>query len=208
MPTLKAAIYVRVSTSDQNHAMQLTELRDYAARMGWEAVEYRETMSTRKKRPILDSLMADARGKKVDVILVWKLDRFARSVRELSERIGHLDSFGVRFICVTQGIDTDVRNPMSKLVQTMLGAIAEFERDIINERTQAGKKQYIADYEAGKIGKERNSRSGKNLAPHRPKRIFRRDLAEKMRREGKSFRAIARELSVPVSTVVDALKGK
>lgn len=205
-PRLKAAIYARVSTADQNYAMQLAEVCEYARRNNWEIVEYSETGSTRKKRPVLDRMMEDARLKRIDVILVWKLDRFGRSVRELADNLQLLDNYGVRFVCLTQGIDTDKRNPMTKLLLHVLAAIAEFERDIINERVQAGKKQYAADFAAGKIGTERKSRSGKNLAPHRPKRIFRRDEAKRMRREGFSFRAIAKKLGVPVSTIVDALK--
>lgn len=203
---LKAAIYARVSTADQNYAMQLSEVCGYAERNGWDIVEYTEKMSTRKKRPIHDQMMEDARLKKIDIVLVWKLDRFGRSVRDLAENIAKLDTWGVRFVCITQGIDTDKRNPAAKLMLHMMAAFAEFERDIINERVAAGKAQYVADYGAGKIGKERNSRSGKNLAPHRPKRIFRRDVAAKLRLEGKSFRAIAKQLGVPVSTIVDALK--
>lgn len=203
---LKAAIYARVSTADQNYAMQLSEVCEYARRNDWEIVEYSEKMSTRKRRPIHDQMMEDARLKKIDVVLVWKLDRFGRSLRDLADNIAKLDSYGVRFVCITQGIDTDRRNPAAKLMLHLMAAFAEFERDIINERVAAGKKQYVEDYAAGKIGKERNSRSGKNLAPHRPKRIFRRDLAQKLRASGMSFRAIAKELKVPVSTVVDALR--
>lgn len=202
----RVAIYARVSTVDQNYAMQLSELREYAARQGWDVVEYTEKMSTRKRRPVHDQVMEDARLKKIDIVLVWKIDRFGRTVRDLGENIIRLDNYGVRFIALTNGIDTDKRNPTNKLLLNIMAAFAEFERDMINERTQAGKKQYIADYEAGRIGKERNSRSGKNLAPHRPKRIFDRDRARRMRKNGASFRAIARELGVPVMTVVDALK--
>lgn len=186
--------------------MQLAEVCEYARRNGWEIVEYAESVSTRKRRPALERMMEDARLKKFDIVLVWKLDRIGRSVRELNENIQKLDNWGVRFICLTQGIDTDKRNPVNRLILNVLAAVAEFERDIINERVQAGKKQYALDYAAGKIGKERASRSGKNLAPHRPRRIFRRDEAKRLRDSGMSFRTIAKHLEVPVSTIVDALR--
>lgn len=204
--TITAAIYVRVSTVDQNDAMQLTDLRSYAERMGWSVVEYAEKKSSVKKRPAFNSMMDDARLRKIDVVLVWKMDRFARSLQQLIDSIHLLDTYGVRFICITQSIDTDKSNPASRLMLHVLGAVAEFERGIIVERVQSGVAQYRRDYDAGKIGKERNSRSGRNLAPHRPMKIFRRDEAVRLRNEGKSLRKIASELGVPLTTVVRAIK--
>lgn len=205
---ITAAIYARVSTLDQKNDMQLTELRAYAGRMGWDLVEYTESVSSVKKRVVLDRLMADARLRKFDVVLCWKLDRFGRSMQQLITNIQALDSFGVRFICVTQGIDTDRQNPASRLMMHIFGAFAEFERSIIVERVNAGVKQYAADYAAGKIGKTRHSKSGKNLAHGRPRRIFRRDEVLKLRKAGHSLRAIAKQLGLPLSTVADALKAK
>ncbi len=134
------ACYLRVSTSDQNCELQRAELLGYAQRMGWDAVEYEEKESTRKTRPVLERLMKDAAQRKVDVICVWKLDRFGRSVRELVNHIEALDRAGVRFVAVTQGIDTDQRSPTSRLLLQMLAAVAEFERDLIRERVKAGMK--------------------------------------------------------------------
>lgn len=206
--SLKAAIYVRVSTDEQSTDMQLPELRGYAERMGWQVVEYTETGSSMKKRPVLERLMADARLRKFDVVLCWKLDRFARSLHQLIEFIQLLDSFGVRFIAVTQSIDTDQRNPASRLMLQILGSVAEFERSLIVERVKAGIAQHKTDWEAGRIGKEKHTRSGKDMPTGRAKRIFRRDIARQMRAEGKSFRVIARALEVPLSTLVDALKAE
>jgi putative DNA-invertase from lambdoid prophage Rac len=188
--TLTAAIYVRVSTQDQNDDMQFTELRQYAERMGWKVVEYAEKMSSVKKRPVLAQLMADARLRKFDVVMVWKLDRFARSLQQLIENIRLLDSFGVRFLAVTQGLDTDKQNPASRLMLHILGAVAEFERGIIVERVRAG----VAEAK----------RQGKHCG--RQSRIFRRDEAVELRKQGMSFRKIAAKLELPVSTVVDAIK--
>jgi putative DNA-invertase from lambdoid prophage Rac len=205
--SLTAAIYARVSTADQNYRMQLAEARDYARRMGWTVVEYTEKVSAAGQRPELDRLMEDARLKRIDVVLVWKLDRFGRSVRDLTENILKLDRAGVRFVSITQGIDTDQRNPMSKLVLHIMAAFAEFERGLIAERTSSGKARYAKDYEAGLIGRQgKHSRSGKDLAPHRPLRVFRRDEALRLRQLGRSYRQIAAQLNVPVSTVADAIR--
>jgi putative DNA-invertase from lambdoid prophage Rac len=205
--SLTAGIYARVSTADQNYQMQLAEAREYARRMGWAVAEYTEKVSAAGKRPELDRLMEDARLKRIDVALVWKLDRFGRSVRDLTENILRLDRAGVRFVSITQGIDTDQRNPMSKLVLHIMAAFAEFERGLIAERTSSGKARYARDYAAGLIGREgRHSRSGKDLPPHRPLRVFRRDEALRLRQTGLSYRQIAARLNVPVSTVVDAIR--
>jgi putative DNA-invertase from lambdoid prophage Rac len=187
---LIAAVYARVSTADQSYAMQFAEVRQYVERMGWEIREYPEQASSVKRRPQFDRMLADARERKIDIVVVWKLDRFARSLTQLIDSLQILDSAGVRFIAVTQGLDTDRRNPASRLLMQILGAIAEFERSLIVERVRAG------------VAEAR--RKGKQLG--RPRKIFRRDLAQEMKSAGKSLRQIARELGVAVMTVSDALK--
>jgi len=101
---LTAALYVRVSTLDQNDGMQRTELHEYCRRMGWSVIEYAEKKSSVRKRPAYDQLMADARQRKFDVVLVFMLDRWARSLKYLLNSIGALNSSGIRFICPRQGI--------------------------------------------------------------------------------------------------------
>lgn len=187
---LTAAIYARVSSEDQNYQMQLVEVRQYAERMGWEIVEYTEKMSSVKKRPVLDRLMNDARLKKVDVVLVWKLDRFGRSVKNLVDNILLLDSYGVRLISVTQGIDTDQKNPTSRLLIHILAAVAEFERAIIVERVTAGMKEA--------------KRAGKHCG--RPTKIWRRDHALELQKKGLSLRQISAELGIPLTSVRRGLK--
>jgi DNA invertase Pin-like site-specific DNA recombinase len=83
-----------------------------------------------------------------------------------------LEENGIRFIAVTQGLDTDLQNPASRLLLHVLGAAAEFERALIRERTQAGRARYKRDFESGKVGRTVYSRSGRNMAPHRPRRVF------------------------------------
>jgi len=209
VPNIKAAIYARVSTSDQNCDMQLSELREYASRMGWDPpAEYVEKASGKRgtKRPVQERLIADARLRRFDVVMVWKIDRMGRSFLELAGIIETLDQLGIRFVIPSQGIDTDKRSPMSRFVIGIFSLIAEFERAIIVERVSAGVEQSRKDYAAGRIGKDKHTRSGKDLPSGRPKKIFRRDEALRLRSEGVSFRAIAKTLKVPVSTVVDALK--
>lgn len=187
---LTAAIYARVSSEDQNYQMQLVEVRQYAERMGWNVVEYAEKMSAVKKRPVLDKLMDDARLKKVDIVLVWKLDRFGRSLANLIGNILLLDGYGVRFIAVTQGIDTDSKNPTSRLMIHILGAVAEFERSIIVERVRSGMAEA--------------KRKGKHCG--RPRSAWSRIKARELREQGHSWREIARKLSVPEASVRRALK--
>src|SRR5262252_1244177 len=112
--TPTVAIYARVSTTDQDASMQVRELRAYVRRMGWRtAGEFVETASGRRGavRPELEKLMEAARLRKFDVVLVWKVDRFGRSVSEFVERVQALDQSGIRFIALTQGIDTDRASP-------------------------------------------------------------------------------------------------
>ena len=165
------AIYARVSTSDQNCALQLAELRDYCTTRGWKiCCEYVDTVSgSKSSRPGRDNLMRDARARRIDILIVWKLDRWGRSLADTVITLEELASAGVRFICMTQGLDTDNANPMSRAMLGMLQVFAQFERDMINERVNAGIKRYYAEYKAGRA----RSKSGKNLPIGRPRSVFR-----------------------------------
>ena len=179
------AIYARVSTADQDCSMQLRELREYAGRQGWTVfAEYIDQgiSGVKASRPALNRLMEDARMRRFDTVVVWKIDRFGRSVSQLVANVQLLDSYGVRFVAVTQGIDTDQRNPTGRLLLHILASLAEFERETILERVHAG----IAAAQA----------QGKHCG--RPKRTFRRDEAIRLRTEGQSWRSIAAKLDVPV----------
>jgi putative DNA-invertase from lambdoid prophage Rac len=138
---MRAAVYTRVSTADQNSDLQLREINDYAGRQRWELVDTRQDIISGAKasRPRLNSLMADAMARKFDCLLVWKLDRFGRSLVDCLENIRTLEDHGIRFIAVTQGLDTDQRHPASRFLLHVPGAAAEFERSLIRERTQAGR---------------------------------------------------------------------
>lgn len=192
--TIRAAIYARVSTTDQNCDLQLRELREYVSRRGWESAgEFVDTgiSGTKASRPALDRLMTAAARREFDAVLVYKIDRFGRSVLHLSQQLAALTSYGVRFIAVSQAIDTDASNPSSRLMLTILSGVAEFEREIIVERTRAGVR----------AAKARGAQLG------RPRRVFRRGEVVRLRDEQKmSWRAIAKALGAPVSTVVDAYR--
>jgi putative DNA-invertase from lambdoid prophage Rac len=111
-------------------------------------------------------------------------------------------------MAATQGIDTDARNPASRMMLHILGAVAEFERGIIVERVHAGVRQYAASYKSGRIGKDKHSKSGKDLAHGRPKKIF--DRAEVVRLRAlqppMSFRKIAAQLGIPLTTIVRSME--
>jgi DNA invertase Pin-like site-specific DNA recombinase len=117
-----------------------------------------------------------------------------------------LETCGVRFIAITQGLDTDQRNPASRFLLHVLGAAAEFERSLIAERIHAGRIRDREDFESGKVGVTIHSRSGRNLAPHRPKRIFDRHKVIELRCQGFSIRQIAKALGVSIGTVSRTLQ--
>lgn len=183
---MTAAIYARVSTADQNCQMQLTELRSYNERSAWETIEYVDhgISGAKRNRPALDRLMQDARLRKFGAVICWKLDRFGRSMVHLIENVRELDALGIRFVCPTQGIDTDQKSPTGRLILHILAALAEFERELIRERVKAG----VAEAK----------RQGKHCG--RPIKIFRRDRVAEMRAQGRSWRDIAWELKIPVTT--------
>ncbi len=141
--------------------------------------------------------MRDARARRIDIVIVWKLDRWGRSLADTVTTLEELACAGVRFICMTQGLDTDNSNPMSRAMLGMLQVFAQFERDMINERVNAGIKRYHAEYTAGRA----QSKSGKNLPIGRPRSVFRVDQAIRMRAEGLSWRTIAKALGVPEATI-------
>lgn len=204
----RAAVYVRVSTAEQNSELQLRGIQNYANRQAWEIVEtYEDTISGAKaRRPGLDTLLADARGRRFQCLLVWKLDRFGRSLVDCLNNIRTLEEHGIRFIAVTQGLDTDMQNPASRFLLHVLGAAAEFERSLIRERTQSGRLRYKQDFDAGRVGKTVFSKSRKNLPIGRPKRIFNRERVVELRQRGASIRAIAKQLGVGVGTVTRTLQ--
>src|ERR1700730_2779121 len=121
---IRAALYMRVSTTDQKQDLQRRELLAYTERPDWETTEAYEdiTSGCKTTRPALDRLLADARARKFEVVLVWKLDRFGRNLLHCLSCIEELQELGIRFIAVTQGLDMDQRNPASKFLLHVLAA--------------------------------------------------------------------------------------
>jgi DNA invertase Pin-like site-specific DNA recombinase len=141
MKTKRAAIYVRVSTTEQDTEGQETELREYAERRGWNYEVYRDKGQSGAKsdRPELTRLLADLRRRKLDIVVVWALDRLARSLRQLLEIAEQCQSLGVDLVSLRQNIDTTL--PAGRLTFQILGAVAEFEREMLRERVKAGMAQ-------------------------------------------------------------------
>src|SRR5262245_63274824 len=134
---MRAAIYARVSTADQHPENQLAELRRYAEARGWTASEYVDHITgTKDSRPALDHLVKDAKRRKFDVVVCWKLDRLGRNLKHLIILLDDLQALGVAFVSLGEGIDATT--PAGKLQMHILGAIAEFERGRIVERVRAG----------------------------------------------------------------------
>ena len=205
---MNVACYTRISTPEQNPELQLRELQDYATRQGWELAEVYQDVGSGSNacRPGLHRLIEDAREGKFKAILVWKLDRFGRSLVDCLKNIELLEGCGIRFIAVTQGLDTDHRNPASRFLLQVLGAAAEFERSLILERVQAGQARYRQDYLSGKVGKTVHSRSGKDLPAHRPKKIFDREKVVRLHQDGLSLRQIAKSMGIGLGTVSRTLQ--
>ena len=192
---MRAVIYARVSTTEQSCEMQLLELREYTARRGWKiTAEYIDTgwSGAQDKRPELDRLIRDARMRRFDTVLVWKLDRWGRSVAHCIGSIQELTSLGIRFLAITQNIDTDESSPTSRFLLHVFAAFAELEREMIRERVVSGLRTAKT--------------SGKRLG--RPRKVFRRDEAFALRSEGMSWRKISKLLNVPMSTVIDACRSE
>jgi DNA invertase Pin-like site-specific DNA recombinase len=143
---MRVALYYRVSTEDQTTEPQRLELLEYCRRRGWENVsEYRDVISGAKTARVgLEMLMRGVRKHKFDAVLVAKLDRLGRSLPHLAQLIAELDSHKVALVATTQGIDTTEQNPAGRLQMHVLMAVAEFEREIIRERTKAGLKAALA----------------------------------------------------------------
>lgn len=135
----RTAIYMRVSTIYQNHDLQKDGLVEYAKRADLEIVgEYLDNAISGKKegRPALKELMKAARNREFDTVLVWKFDRFARSVSHLLRALETFNHLNIRFVSVQDQIDTD--SPMGKAMFTIIGAMAELESSLISERVKAG----------------------------------------------------------------------
>jgi len=190
----RAVLYSRVSTANgQDPEMQSREIREYCLRRGWGLVgEYVDIgiSGAKERRPQLDRLIADAHKRRFEVVVVWKFDRFARSVSHLLRALETFRALGVEFVSLSEQVDTST--PTGKMIFTVLGAVAELERSLIAERVRAGL---------------RNARAkGKRLG--RPvKRVNAAQIAA-LRAQGVPWRRIGAQLGVSAATAYAACKGR
>ena len=147
----RAALYTRVSTADQNVAMQVNDLRQLAAQRGYMIVEeYSDVISgARSRRPGLDGLMAGAHRGEFDVVLVWAADRLARSVKHFLEVLDELNHRNIEFVSFRENLDTG--GPLGRAVVTIVSVVAELERNLIIERVKSGMRR--AKLEGRRIGR-------------------------------------------------------
>jgi DNA invertase Pin-like site-specific DNA recombinase len=191
---MRAALYARVSTHGvQNPTVQLLELREYCQRRGWQVCgEFTDVgvSGAKERRPRLDELLVECHRRRFDAVVVYRYDRFARSLRQLVTALGEFDALGIQFVSLHEGVDTST--PNGRLVFGIFATIAEFERELIRDRVRSG----IA------AARARGSRLG------RPRRHVDVSRIVALRAHGLSWRAVGRELGLGVSTARTALLGR
>lgn len=191
MSPKRLAIYARVSTQEQSAEAQLLDLREHAKQRGW-AIHHEyvdEGVSgTKSKRPALDAMMADAKKRKFDVVLVWRFDRFARSTQHLVNALAEFRHLGIDFVSYQESIDTS--SPLGEAIFSIVAAISQLERDIIAERVKAGLRKARA--------------KGKRLG--RPQIGLDKAQVIAMVQEGRSVRKIAQALKVSRGTILRILR--
>lgn len=188
---MRCGVYARVSTNGngQSPEMQLRELREYCQRRGWElAGEYVDSgvSGAKETRPELNRLMQDARRRKFDAILCWKLDRIGRSLKHLVNLLAELEAVGVALVSFSDNLD--LSTPQGRLMFQIIGAMAEFERSLIQERVKAGLRN--AKAKGKRIGRPRVFPDARRIA--------------ELRKEGLSWARIAERLGVGEGTVYRA----
>ena len=188
---MKVGIYTRVSTASQDTAMQTQELRAYCDRRGLTiTAEYTDKLSgSKKERPGLNALMAAARKREFDAVLVYRYDRFARSLLHLADALDEFRKLGIDFISLHEGVDTTTAN--GRLVFGIFASIAEFEREMIAARVRSGLAQA--------------RRQGKVLG--RPRLKVSSAKVEELRKRGLSWTEVAAKLQIPRSVCQRALVG-
>ena len=189
---LRAALYARVSTNNgQNPEMQLAELRQYCQRRGLEVIgEYTDNgvSGSRERRPQLDRLLTDCRRRAVDAVVVYRYDRFARSLRQLVNALEEFRSLGIDFISLHEGVDTST--PNGRLVFGIFASIAEFERELIRDRVRSG--LAAAKSKGKRLGRPRVSVDAARIA--------------RLRASGHSWAMISEQLGITQGTARRAVQ--
>jgi DNA invertase Pin-like site-specific DNA recombinase len=192
---MRCAIYARVSTTNhgQDVTMQSGELEQFTRARGWSLVDSyidRGVSGSKERRPELDRLMRDARRRRFDVVLVYRYDRFARSLRHLVNALEVFRALGIEFVSIHEGVDTST--PNGRLIFGIFASIAEFERELIRDRVKSGL---------------RNARAkGKRLG--RPSKALDVARVTMLRGQGASWRAISTQLGIGVATLHRAAGGR
>lgn len=187
----KAALYFRVSTDRQAVDLQVDEVRQYAKDRGFEIHrEYTDqgVSGSKTSRPQLNRLFHDAKKGQFDLVICWKFDRFGRSLKHLIESLEEFQSLEVDFVSVRESIDTST--PSGKVLFSVIGAFAEFERAIIRERVIAG--LTVARKKGKQLGRPKTRNS---------------ELIRELRQQGRSYREISKLLGCSISTIHHELKG-
>jgi DNA invertase Pin-like site-specific DNA recombinase len=189
----RAGLYARVSTNDQQTIpLQMRALREYAARRGWAvAMQVREIGSGASARELRERIVEAARRRQIDVVLVWRLDRWGRSVTDLLASLQELEHLGVGFVSLTEALD--LTTPAGRAMAGLLAVFAEFEREILRERVRAG----LAH--ARRNGKRLGRPATAAAHAAEVRRLF---------RDGVSKAAIARRLQIGRTSVRRILTGK
>jgi DNA invertase Pin-like site-specific DNA recombinase len=189
---VKAFLYARVSTGDQNEGMQLASMSEFARRRGWEIETFPDAgwSGAKERRPALDAMMARVRKRECDVVLVWRFDRFARSVTHLVDALQEFKALGVQFVSVQENIDTTL--PHGELLFHIFAAIAQFERALISERVRAGMRHAKAN--------------GKHMG--RKRLLLDAAQITALRAQGLPWREVAHRVKADESTVRKFMSGK
>jgi DNA invertase Pin-like site-specific DNA recombinase len=196
---MRAALYLRVSTTDQDTARQELELRTAAASRGWEIVEvYADNgisgSKGREKRPEFDRLHQDATRGKFDIVMSWSVDRLGRSLKDLIAFLQEMHATGVELFLYQQAIDTTT--PAGKAMFQMLGVFAEFERSIIVERVRSGMAK----------AKAHGTKSGNTIGRPRTPEALRQRIRDAYNAGGVGMRGIAKKFGVSLGTVQACLR--
>src|SRR3984957_7051840 len=184
--TMRTAIYGRVSTSAQDTNLQMREVRQFVQRRGWKVVEEytdKGISGSKEKRPALDKMMADAKRRRFDAVVVYRYDRFARSLRHLVNALEEFRALGIEFVSIHEGVDTST--PNGRLIFGIFASIAEFERELIRDRVRSG----LAAARA----------RGKRLG--RPKVSVDLDEISRLREAGDSWSTVGKKLGLGEGTV-------
>src|SRR6516164_9184008 len=189
----RAGLYARVSTNDQQTIpLQMRALREYAARRGWSiALQVKEVGSGASVRQLREQLLEAARRREIDVVLVWRLDRWGRSVADLLATLQELEHLGVGFVSLTEALD--LTTPAGRAMAGMLAIFSEFEREVLRERTRAG------------LAHARES--GKRLGRPATAAVHATEI-RKLHRAGLSKSEIARRVRIGRTSVRRILGGK